>query len=161
MKILSTKVLIVSSVFLSGMSLLGCDKTTEETSPPSLQVAVGSTYDRSKIDPTRIKQGRDLFLKNCMVCHGFDAEGAPDWRKRDAEGKFPAPPLNGTGHAWHHPQNALMYTIRNGTKALGGNMPGWKDKLSEQEIESIIFWFQSKWPDELYQAWARVDKESN
>jgi mono/diheme cytochrome c family protein len=114
---------------------------------------------RDLSDP-RIKVGRQLYLKNCTVCHGINAEGAPDWRQRDKDGKFPAPPLNGTGHAWHHPKQALIYTIKNGTQALGGNMPAWKDRLTDEEIESIILWFQSKWPEELYQAWVRQDKAS-
>ena len=148
------------TVFVVSMVLFSCDKAAEQNSASSLQTAIGRSYDRSNVDPARIKQGRDLYLKTCKACHGPNAEGAPNWRKRDSEGKFPAPPLNGTGHAWHHPQKDLIYTIKNGTQAIGGNMPGWKDKLSDQEIESIILWFQSMWPDELYQAWARVDKES-
>jgi len=135
--------------------LAACDNSQQDKTP-----AVESGYDRSQVDPLRVKQGRELYLKNCTVCHGLNAEGAPDWRQRDKDGKFPAPPLNGTGHAWHHPQKALIYTIKNGTKALGGNMPGWKDRLNDDEIKSIILWFQSKWPEELYQAWVRVDKES-
>jgi len=154
------KIIFNLTLLVAGFTLVGCEKVAEEKAPPSIQAAVGNVYDRGKVDPARIKQGRDLYLKTCKACHGPNAEGAPNWRKRDAEGKFPAPPLNGTGHAWHHPQKALIYTIKNGTKAIGGNMPGWKDKLSDQEIESIILWFQSMWPDELYQAWARVDKES-
>ena len=115
---------------------------------------------RAKIDPQKIQRGRQLYLKNCTVCHGINAEGSPDWRQRDAEGKFPPPPLNGTGHAWHHPQRALMDTIKNGTQRLGGNMPPWKDRLTDEEIGLIIFWFQSQWPEQLYEAWQRVDRES-
>ncbi len=54
---------------------------------------------RAKTDPVKLKQGRELYLKNCTVCHGINAEGATDWRQRVADGKFPAPPLNGTGPA--------------------------------------------------------------
>jgi len=118
------------------------------------------TDARANIDPQKIQGGRQLYLKNCTVCHGLNAEGSPDWRERDADGKFPAPPLNGTGHAWHHPQSALMDTIKNGTQRLGGNMPPWKDRLSDEEIELIILWFQSKWPQQLYEAWQRMDRES-
>ena len=115
---------------------------------------------RSSIDPDKIKLGRQLYLKNCTVCHGLNAEGAPDWQKPDAEGKYLPPPLNGTGHAWHHPQSALVDTIKNGTQRIGGNMPPWKDRLSDDEIALIILWFQSQWPDQLYEAWQRLDRES-
>jgi mono/diheme cytochrome c family protein len=154
------KEIITFTLFTSGLFILGCDNHSEQSVPSSEKPVYDKEYDRSQVDPVRIKQGRELYLKNCTVCHGLNAEGSPDWRQRDKDGKFPAPPLNGTGHAWHHPKQALMYTIKNGTRALGGNMPAWKDRLTDAEIESIILWFQSKWPDELYQAWVRMDKES-
>jgi len=108
----------------------------------------------------KVSRGRQLYLQNCAVCHGMNGEGAPNWRQRDAEGKFPPPPLNGTAHTWHHPKPALIYTIKNGTAQLGGNMPAWKDKLSDQDIEDIIAWFQSLWPEEIYAAWQRLDAEA-
>lgn len=120
--------------------------------------AQAEMYDRSKVDPKIIKQGRALYLKNCMVCHGFNAEGGHDWTKRDEDGNYPPPPLNGTGHAWHHSMFSLKDTIKHGTLRLGGKMPPWNDKLSDAEIESIIHWFKSKWPDQLYEAWVRTDK---
>lgn len=144
---------------IMALTLVACDGGVENNNNASPK-SDNSQYDRSRLDPARIKQGRQLYLKNCTVCHGLYAEGAPDWRERDKDGKFPPPPLNGTGHAWHHPKKALVYTIKNGTKALGGNMPGWKDQLSDQEIDSIILWFQTKWPEELYQAWVRMDMQS-
>lgn len=36
----------------------------------------------------------------------------------------------------------------------------WKDQLSDQEIDAVIYWFQSKWPDELYAAWQEADARS-
>ena len=154
------RVTLTVMALLAGTLLVACEQALDEKNTPANKPLLDAHYDRSQISPARLMQGRDLFRKNCTVCHGLNAEGDADWRKRDKDGKFPAPPLNGTGHAWHHPQKALIYTIKNGTKALGGNMPGWKDKLSDDEIESIILWFQSKWPDELYQAWTRRDQES-
>ena len=110
-------------------------------------------------DFAQITRGRKLFLQNCAVCHGQNAEGAPNWRQKGADGKYPPPPLNGTGHAWHHPMKALRMTIRDGTQKIGGNMPAWGGKLSQQEIEDIIAWFQGEWPDEIYQAWYRQNNK--
>ena len=101
-----------------------------------------------------LEQGQSLFRANCAVCHGQNAEGTvTNWHERDANGKLPPPPLNGTAHTWHHPVDGLALTIRNGTQSIGGNMPPWKDKLSNDEIFSIIIWLTSLWPDEIYQAW--------
>lgn len=142
-----------------GFMLTGC--SDQDTAGTQTEKSASESQPIPRVvDADKVKRGRELYLKNCTVCHGINAEGAPDWRQRDAQGKFPAPPLNGTGHAWHHPMSALIDTIKNGTQRLGGNMPPWKDRLTGQEIEMIIYWFQSKWPDELYQAWQRMDREA-
>lgn len=39
-------------------------------------------------------------------------------------------------------------------------MPAWKDKLSDDEMTAAIAWFQSKWPDEIYNAWMQREMAS-
>ena len=111
-------------------------------------------------DFLQMKRGGQLFQQYCAACHGKNAEGAPNWQQRDKHGKFPAPALNGTAHAWHHPGKVLIDVIQNGTQRIGGNMPPWKDRLTETQIRDIIAWFQSKWSDEIYAAWYRIEKDS-
>jgi mono/diheme cytochrome c family protein len=123
----------------------------------SLSLAVNASpvdaQDRG-YDPIMLEQGQSLYRANCAVCHGQNAEGTvKNWQERDADGKLPPPPLNGTAHTWHHPVERLALTIRDGTQAIGGNMPPWKDQLSNDEIFAIIIWLTSLWPDEIYQAW--------
>jgi len=103
-----------------------------------------------------VVQGGKLFQKNCATCHGQQAQGDPNWRK-PAPGIPAAPPLNGTGHSWHHPKEGLKQTILHGTRAMGGGMPSWKDKLTEAQIDQILAWVQSRWPDDIYLAWSRTD----
>lgn len=105
------------------------------------------------VDFSQVARGGKLYQQNCAECHGVNGEGAPNWRQRDADGMFPPPPLNGTGHAWHHPKPMLQYVIANGSPGGQGNMPAWKEKLSADQINDIMAWFMSKWPDEVYQAW--------
>lgn len=114
-----------------------------------------------KMDFAQISRGGKLFQQNCAVCHGKQAEGSQNWQKMDDKGKFPPPPLNGSAHAWHHPMSVLVSTIKNGTAKIGGSMPAWKEKLSEQDIQDVIAWFQSKWPDEIYAAWYERDRLAN
>ena len=101
----------------------------------------------------QVTQGKILYTEHCSKCHGENAEATPDWRKSDAKGNYPPPPLNGTAHSWHHPLPLLRLTIRNGGANIGGTMPPFDDKLSAKEIDSIIAWFQSLWPDEAYNRW--------
>ncbi len=112
-------------------------------------------------DPQVIAQGQRLFQANCAVCHGVQAQGAPNWERPGADGKYPPPPLDGSAHAWHHPRSALRQVIKQGTVHIGGGMPAWGDKLSDAEIDAVIAWFQSTWPDEIYAAWTEIDARAN
>ncbi len=95
-------------------------------------------------------EGGKLFAGYCASCHGPRAEGTEQWKKPDAQGMYPPPPLNGTGLAWHHSHPQLLQTIRESTQ---GNMPGWQTLLSDAQISSVIAHFQSYWPDWGYQLW--------
>lgn len=99
----------------------------------------------------------DVYRAHCAACYGSHAQGAPNWQKQGANGKYPAPPLDGSAHAWHHPQAALEFTIRQGTAMQGGSMPAWAGKLSDDEIRTVIAWFQSAWSDEIFRIWADLD----
>ena len=126
--------------------IIACDK-------PGNDKTLSKDIINRVINYKQFTAGKRLFQKNCASCHGRQAEGARDWRKPDKEGKNPAPPLNGTGHSWHHSGKSLANTIKNGTVKIGGNMPAWKDKLSYSEIKLILTWITAQWPDEIYTAW--------
>lgn len=108
----------------------------------------------------QVAQGGRLFRQYCAECHGQGGEGAPNWRQRDSDGMFPPPPLNGTGHAWHHPRSVLHAVIASGSPAGMGKMPAWEGRLNDGEIDAIIAWFQSHWPEEVYTAWQEMDERS-
>lgn len=146
------------SIFILFLSLflIACSDNQKE-------VAAGKDvkpFPARKMDFAQITRGGKLFQQHCATCHGEKAEGAPNWQQMDANGKFPPPPLNGSAHAWHHPESVLVDTIKNGTAKLGGNMPAWKERLSDEQINDIIAWFQSKWSDEIYTAWYEMDRRS-
>lgn len=102
----------------------------------------------------QVAQGKPLFQQNCAACHGQNGEATANWKQTDANGNYPPPPLNGTAHTWHHDLDLLRRTIREGGAKLGGQMPGFEGRLSAVEIDSIIAFFQSRWPDEIYQRWS-------
>ena len=54
-------------------------------------------------DAAQVARGEALYAKHCASCHGANLEGQPDWKKRLANGRLPAPPHDMTGHTWHHP----------------------------------------------------------
>lgn len=161
---------IGATILLSAVLLISA---CSEQKPPSPAAAVPGTPAAAVHSPmpmtapagrnqdfSTMMRGAKLYQENCAACHGAQAEGAPGWQKPGADGKYPAPPLNGTGHAWHHPKAALKTTIKRGTMPMGGSMPAWEGKLSEEDIEAIIVWIQSRWPDEIYQNWLAMDEKA-
>jgi len=109
----------------------------------------------------QIERGNKLYQVNCASCHKPDTSGTPDWKKVDAQGKYPPPPLNGTAHAWHHPLSTLRRTVIEGGVPLGGNMPGFGDQFNSEQIDDILSWIQSHWSDEIYSIWNEQNAQDN
>jgi mono/diheme cytochrome c family protein len=101
----------------------------------------------------QLKLGEQVFAANCAACHGKNAESIPNWKQTLADGSYPAPPLNGSAHAWHHSISVLMRTINEGGAKLGGKMPSFKDTLSDAEKTAAIAYFQSYWDERVYGIW--------
>lgn len=120
----------------------------------------GVAATASTLDPKQIARGAKIYQANCAACHGANAEGAPNWHKKGPDGKFPPPPLDAKGHAWHHPKSALVHTIKEGTLKLGGGMPAWKGTLNNADIEAVIAWIQSRWPEDVYKSWKLMDEKA-
>lgn len=139
----------------------------------SLLVACGADEDVKKVEMTnaaptgnkvegrwytnaQLIRGKKVFKENCAVCHGANGEGlVADWKKPGADGKFPAPPLNGSAHTWHHSKDLLMRTVNQGGIALGGTMPPFKDKLTDNEKGAVLAHVMNLWQEEIYKAWAK------
>ncbi|RDD62051.1 c-type cytochrome [Ferruginivarius sediminum] len=98
--------------------------------------------------------GERTYANNCVECHGPAGGGQPDWRQRKANGRMPAPPLNGTGHTWHHPDPHLYAVVSKGVAALApegyqSDMKGFGDKLSERETRAVIAYVKQWWAAEI------------
>jgi mono/diheme cytochrome c family protein len=109
-------------------------------------------------DPSKIARGAKIFDENCAQCHGPQAQGHPDWGT-PGEGSFAAaPPLNGTGNEPKHTKSELLNVIRKGARKNGLEiMPAWQGRLSSQDMEDVMTWFQSLWPPEVYKEWHTVN----
>lgn len=138
------------AVFLLG----GCSEASSQPADKTATTAARPAAQRW-YQPAQVARGAALYAKNCSTCHGKAGEGAPGW-----QGSALAPPLNGTGHAWHHPLGALGYQIKFGVPGGQGTMPGFASSLQDDDILDIIAWFQSQWPDDIYGAWVRIEIKS-
>lgn len=140
---------------ISGLILIsGCTDPVSTATKLLQQIQQGQTaMIERNFDPAQVARGQAIFQQNCAVCHEANAEATPDWRKPLENGRYPPPPLDGTAHAWHHSTEELKRFILKGGPPGEGRMPGWEDKLTEQEIDDILVWIKSLWPDEVYDAW--------
>jgi len=154
----------ILAVLLAGLMLSACDKAPDPVAA-EMPVSVDSSADTAPLDrnlsPAQIVRGRVIYEKNCMECHGANGKGQPgDWRIRDADGKYPPPPLDDNAHAWHHPTAVLMEAIRDGSPGGEGNMPAWKGKLSEREMQDTVVYIKSLWSDPVYRLWMKMEQQS-
>ena len=108
-------------------------------------------------DEAEVARGATLYAETCAACHGAALEGAEDWRGRNEDGSFRAPPHDETGHTWHHPDSLLFdYTKLGGAALLArqgvefdSGMPGFADVLTDQQIHNILAFIRSTWPDRI------------
>jgi mono/diheme cytochrome c family protein len=108
-------------------------------------VEIPFTDDRS------VAEGRVVYETHCAVCHGAGLDGEANWEDRDTEGYLPAPPLDDTGHAWHHADVLLVGIVSDGPEVVVGGgyksrMPGFADRLSNDDILAVLAYMKSTWP---------------
>lgn len=146
-----TYLLVISGALL----LAGCDSHQSETYSSNNNIPISKTQRWYTAD--MVEKGGLLFQANCASCHQADASGTANWKEPGADGKYPPPPLDGTAHTWHHPLPALRKTIRMGGIPLGGSMPNFEGKLSDQDIDNLLAWIQTHWSDDIYNAWSQMN----
>lgn len=106
-------------------------------------------------DTALVAQGKNIYATHCAACHGAHLEGQPEWRKRLPNGRLPAPPHDGSGHTWHHPDAVLVDIVKNslvpGRTAPDGyqsDMPAYAQVLSDADIAAVLAYIKSSWPPE-------------
>ena len=101
-----------------------------------------------------INRGKIAYENNCASCHMINLVGVENWKGVDKDGHQKAPPLNGTGHTWHHDDKTLHSIIKYGLAKLvegyEGKMRGFEESLSDKEIDSVLAYIKSYWPKVEY-----------
>lgn len=111
----------------------------------------------------QVALGEELYAKNCQACHGAGAVGQdPNQRMggENPDGTFMAPALNGTAHAWHHPEDMLLRIITKGSPAPESPMKGFEGKLSAGEIRAVLAYIQSLWPADLLARYRKMQSRN-
>lgn len=109
-----------------------------------------------------IARGKIAYENNCVSCHMINLAGAENWRGLDEDGHRKAPPLNGTGHTWHHDDKTLHSIIKYGLANLidgyEGKMMGFEENLSDKDIDSVLAYIKSYWSKDKYEHQINLNK---
>ncbi len=107
--------------------------------------------------PARVSAGEALYLQHCAACHGTDLRGDPDWQAPNDDGSYRPPPQDGSGHTWHHVDQLLVEIVADGSDFPKSRMPAFGERLSDDQILSILDYFKSTWgPDERAFQWEQT-----
>lgn len=125
--------------------------------------------ERLGADPDNAEQvavGRTVYDSACAACHGKSLEGQPNWRTPLADGGYPGPPHDASGHTWHHPDELLFRITKHGGQSTAGegfksNMPPFMNVLSDQEIWAVLAYIKSRWPAELRRRQAETNQRAS
>lgn len=126
--------------------------------------AAGTRLDTR--DAQVLATGQAVYAKHCAACHGAKLEGQPNWRERDANGRLPAPPHDGSGHTWHHPDDVLFRIVKLGVakaanlKDYDSAMPAYEGVLTDAEIVAALSWIKSQWPEPIRAQQAEADAQA-
>ena len=153
---MNTRLVIIFLLFVLGIAGVYYGITVYQPHIIS-QVQQSDTLD---IKPPNVLEkvalGKRVFDEYCVHCHGTAAQGkTKDWKKRLPNGRYPPPPLNGTAHTWHHSLASLLQTINQGTASLGGQMPAFENRLTEQEKQAVLYYLYHLWPEHIQNFWTQ------
>lgn len=100
-------------------------------------------------NPEQVALGASLYAAECGQCHGVRLEGQANWQTPGADGRYPAPPHDESGHTWHHSDEHLFRIVKHGGQTPGSNMPAFAGKLSDADVWATLAFIKSRWPDSL------------
>jgi mono/diheme cytochrome c family protein len=108
-------IILTSGCFEEHLTEIIYDEYVQPTLPP---IGVGSI-------------GQKIFTANCAGCHGINAQGI-----------LPNTPDFSAASYWSdNPEEEVLTKIKDGVD--GTPMPGWSDKISEDEIVETVNYMKS------------------
>ena len=134
----------LAALLLTPAAIVACSSSPGESDVTSV----------AGVSPTPVpRTGQEIFASTCAACHGTAGEGQPNWHIPKEDGTLPAPPLNGNGHTWHHPDGWLFRVVSQGGKiqespsvpGFKSGMPAFGDTLSHDEIIDVLTYVKGLW----------------
>lgn len=104
-----------------------------------------TTFTRLDVkDEVLVGQGKRIYVMHCASCHGANLEGQPRWRAKGADGLYPAPPHDDSGHTWRHSDSYLIQSVKY-SFAEKTNMPAFNKTLADDEVIAVLTFIKSYW----------------
>ncbi|MCY4632845.1 MAG: c-type cytochrome [bacterium] len=159
-KTIAAVALIVAAAVAVAAWLVVAGRDQQATPVTDSPARVSPVTGADASNPDLVAWGSDVYSRHCASCHGADLQGEPNWTVRKVDGTLPAPPHDVSGHTWHHGDAQLFEMTKWGTAAVVGggyptNMPGFADKLDDDEIWAVLAFIKSWWPEDVQAVQAR------
>lgn len=128
---------VLTSAALGNALLAGCgggqSETTQNEAPST---PAGGETPSASATTASVEVGQKVYVDRCVLCHGATGKGDGV----GAAGLDPKP-RDHTNGAYMNAQSdeSLLAVIRDGK----GNMPAWKDVLSDVEIQSALMYVRT------------------
>ena len=147
----------VGSALCASLSALALAACSESAAP-------GDDPRANPGDAARVAIGARIYGRDCAACHGARLEGQANWRAQLPNGRLPAPPHDASGHTWHHPDRVLFRVTKEGMAWVGGanyqsDMPAFGGVLSDPEINAVIAFIKSSWPEPVRAQQQTIDQQ--
>lgn len=138
--------LVLMAGLAAGLGMAAWIALAQDRSVPE-----GLTFLGTPVTAEQIALGQEVYAANCAACHGANLEGQPDWRRRNEDGRMPAPPHDASGHTWHHSDRQIFTITKLGLGAIlpgyESDMPAYEGILSDAEIAAVLAFIKSTWPE--------------
>ena len=151
--------IVVAAVALAAWLVIA-DRDQRVSPGPESPLRIADVAEADASNPELVAWGSEVYARSCASCHGAELQGEPNWTVRKGDGTLPAPPHDASGHTWHHSDAQLFEMTKWGTAAVAGsgypsNMPGFSDKLVDEEIWAVLAFIKSDWPADIQAVQAR------
>ena len=149
----------------AGALVTGCSGGEPASTTSAVTPSLESVQDPESQPPPQLNRelvaiGAGLYSQFCSSCHGANLEGTADWQVMNADGSFPPPPQDSSGHTWHHGDDLLVGIVLDGSDFAQSRMPAFEDLLSGNDVLSILEFFKSNWgPQERAVQWEMTLRE--
>jgi len=129
-----------------------------------LQEDYATPGDAADLD--QVAFGSRVYGRICANCHGSGLDGQLGWEEPLKDGSRLAPAHSTEGETWRKGDDTLFEVVKFGGETLRPDgkitrMPGFEEKLTDDEIWAVIAFIKSTWPTDVQEAQKKAEDAKN